>query len=100
MNTADVPTALREWMSGEFMINIYYQVKCFYITKEPDHFHCFDIGIFDSAEKAQLAVEKVKDKPGFCDHKDKIRIRKRIRFFVPKLLNRIFWEDGFVTYRY
>ena len=82
------------------MLRTYYKVKCFYITKEPDHFHGFDIGIFDSIEKAQQIVEKVKDKPGFCEHKEKIKICKRIKFFTPKLLNKIFWEEGFVTYRY
>lgn len=75
-------------------------MKCFYITKEPDYFHIFDIGIFDSFENAQQAVEKVKDKPGFCDYKEKIKICKRIKFSTPKFLNKIFWEDGFVTYKY
>ena len=82
------------------MLRIYYQVKCFYITKEPVQFHGFDIGIFDSVEKAEQAVERVKDKPGFCDHKDKIKIKKRIKLFTPKLLNKVFWVDGFITYNY
>ena len=87
-------------MAVIILLKTYYKVKCFYITKEPDHFHGFDIGIFDSIEKAQQIVEKIKDKPGFCEHKEKIKIRKSIKFFTPKLLNKIFWEDGFVSYKY
>ena len=83
---------------GEFMFKTYYQVKCFYITKKPLQFHGFDIGIFDSPEEAKQAVENVKEKPGFCEHQDKIKTKKRIKLFTPKLLNHTFWEEGFVTY--
>jgi len=82
------------------LLKTYYKVYCFYITKEPEHFHGFDIGIFDSREKAEQAVEQIKDRPGFCDHKDKIKIRKRIKLFKPKLLNKVFWAEGFTTCYY
>ena len=82
------------------LLKIYYQVKCFYVTKSPEHFHYFDIGVFDSFEKAQQAVNTIESKPGFCEHKEKIKVRKKIRITTPKLLNKIFWEDGFFTYKY
>ena len=82
------------------MLKTYYKVYCFYVTKEPEHFHGFDIGIFDSREKAEQAVEQIKDRPGFCDHKDNIKIRKRIKLFKPKLLNKVFWTEGFTTCYY
>lgn len=82
------------------MLKIYYKVDCFYITKKPDHIHAFNIGIFESRERAQQAVEKIQDKPGFCEHKEKIKIKKRVRLTEPRLLNRIFWDEGFITYTY
>lgn len=72
------------------LLKAYYKVKCFYITKEPDHFHGFDIGIFDSIEKAQQIVEKLKDKPGFQAYsirtiklKRPKKSRSSERFFYP-----------------
>lgn len=82
------------------MLKVYYQVKCFFITKKPEYFHSFDIGIFDTMEKAQNAVELVKEKSGFCQHKNDIKIKKRLMLFTPKLINKIFWEDGFISYEY
>ena len=80
-------------------MKVYYKVSCFYITREPDHIHRFGIGIFDSRDKAEYAVRMVIDKPGFCEHRDKIKINRVLRFSSPRLLNKIFWEDGFVTYK-
>lgn len=80
-------------------MRIYYKVTCFYITKDPDHNHRFDIGIFDSRDKAEQAVCTVSGKPGFCEHKDKIKIKRVLRFVCPQLINKLFWEDGFVTYK-
>ena len=82
----------------ELFLRVYYKVSCFYITKEPDHIHRFGIGIFDSRDKAENAVCVVSEKPGFCDHKDKLKIKRVLRFTRPRLINKIFWEDGFVTY--
>lgn len=82
------------------MLKTYYKVYCFYVTKEPEHFHAFDIGIFDTIEKARQAVEQIEDKPGFCEHKDKIKIKKIVKLFPPKLLNNVYWADGFETVYY
>ena len=81
-------------------MKIYYKVHCFFITKESEHLHSFNIGVFDSKEKAENAVEKIKNKPGFCEHQNKIKIRKTIRFKKPKLINNIYWSDGFESYTY
>ncbi len=82
------------------MIKFYYKVYCFFITKEPEHLHSFHIGVFDSKEKAENAVKNIKNKPGFCEHQNRIRIRRSISFRQPQLLNNVYWEDGFDTYTY
>ncbi len=82
------------------MIKVYYKVSCFFITRNPEHCHNFFIGLFDSKEKAKNAIEKIKYKPGFCEHQNKIKIRRVIRFGQPRLLNNLYWEDGFETYTY
>ncbi len=79
---------------------IYYRLTHFFITKQADHLHGFDIGIFDSEEKAKAALASVKDKPGFCLRPNAFRIRKVFRFRKPKLLNQTYWVDGFTTYTY
>ena len=65
-----------------------------------DHFERKDIGIYSSAEKAQSAIEALKPKAGFCDTQDGFRIRKEFRLFTPRLIDRTYWIDGFVTYTY
>jgi hypothetical protein len=47
------------------------------------------IGIYSSPERAQQAIERVKDKPGFRDHPDGFRIDELE-------LDRDGWEEGFV----
>ena len=79
---------------------ICYRLTHFFITKQPDHFHFFHIGIYDSKEKAEAALSKVKDSPGFSLRPHAFRIRKAFRIKKPKLLNRTFWIDGFETYTY
>ena len=79
---------------------ICYRLTHFFITKQADHFHGFDIGIYDSREKAEAALAQLKDKPGFCLRPKAFRIRKVFRFRRPKLLNNTYWIDGFVTYTY
>ncbi len=81
-------------------MKFYYKVSCFYITKQPDHFHGFHIGIFDTRDKAEEVVVTIKEKPGFCDHQDKIKIRRIIRLKAPRLLNNVYWDEGFKTYTY
>ena len=44
---------------------IYYCLTHFFITAKPEHFHYFDIGIYESKEKANDALNQLKDKPGF-----------------------------------
>ena len=79
---------------------ICYRLTHFFITKQADPFHGFDIGIYDSREKAEAALAQLKDKPGFCLRPNAFRIRKVFRFRRPKLLNNTYWIDGFVTYTY
>ena len=79
---------------------ICYHLTHFFITRQHDHFHGFDIGIYDSKEKAEAALAEVKDKPGFCQRPNAFHIRRVFRFRKPKLLNRTYWVDGFVTYTY
>ena len=79
---------------------LYYRLTHFFITKQPNHFHSFDIGIYDSKEKAEAALAEVRDKPGFCLRPKAFRILPVIRFRKPKLVNRTYWIDGFETYTY
>ena len=79
---------------------MYYRLTHFFITKQPDHFHSFDIGIYDSKEKAEAALAEVRDKPGFSLRPHAFRIRKVFRIKRPKLINRTHWIDGFETYTY
>ena len=79
---------------------IYYRLTHFFITRQPDHFHGFDIGIYDSKEKAQAALELLKTKPGFCLRPNAFRIRKVFRFKRPRLVNNTYWDEGFETYTY
>ena len=68
--------------------------------KLDDHFERKDIGIYSSEEKARNAIEELKPKAGFCDTQDGFRIRKVFSLFKPKLMDRTYWIDGFVTYTY
>ena len=38
---------------------IYYKVFHFFITKQKEHFHFFNIGIYDSLKNANDAIEKL-----------------------------------------
>lgn len=79
---------------------ICYHLTHFFITRQPDHFHVFDIGIYDSKEKAQAALEHLRTKPGFCLRPNAFKIRRVIRFKRPRLVNNTYWIDGFETYTY
>lgn len=78
---------------------ICYRLTHFFITRQADHFHHFDIGIYES-KKAQAALDLLKTKPGFCLRPNAFRIRKVFRFKRPRLLNNTYWIDGFETYTY
>lgn len=75
-----------------------YKVSHKYILN--DHFERKNIGIYSSEENARNAIEQLKQKPGFCDTQDGFKIKKVFRFFKPKLIDKAFWIDGFVTYTY
>lgn len=81
-------------------MKVYYKVIHLFFTKQADHIHFFDIGIYDGKEKAVSAVNELKTKEGFCLRPNKFHIYRVIRFRVPKLLNRTYWVDGFTTYSY
>ena len=58
-----------------------------------------EIGIYRSKELAGAAVDRLRTKQGFSDTPSGFRIRRVFRLFPPKLTDRTFWVDGFVTYR-
>ena len=77
---------------------IYYKVV--HIYKLIDHFECKDIGIYSSLANAEKAMTLLRDKSGFKETANGFKIKKQIRLFKPKLLDRTFWIDGFDTYTY
>ena len=77
---------------------IYYKVVHRY--KLIDHFECKDIGIYSSFANAEKAMTLLRDKSGFKETANGFKIKKQIRLFKPKLLDRTFWIDGFDTYTY
>lgn len=79
---------------------ICYKVIHLFFTKQADHIHCFNIGIYKSQKLAEEAVEKLKTKEGFKLRPHKFHILKVFRFKKPKLLNQTYWVDGFTTYTY
>ena len=48
------------------------------------------IGVFTTIEKAQAAIDKIQNEPGFRDFKDGFSLE-------PHVLNRIGWLEGFVS---
>ena len=79
---------------------LYYRVIHFFITKKAEHFHFFNIGIYDTRQRAMDAVEALKVKEGFCLRPDKFYIIRGVRFRKPKFLNRTHWAEGFFSYTY
>ena len=77
---------------------IYYKLVHRY--KLIDHFECKDIGIYSSLANAEKAVTLLRGKSGFKETANGFKIKKQIRLFKPKLLDRTFWIDGFFTYTY
>ena len=57
-----------------------------------------NIGIYGSYELAENTVEELKTKQGFCNTQNGFKIQKTFRLFKPKLINKTFWDNGFVTY--
>lgn len=79
---------------------IYYKVFHFFITKQKEYFHFFNIGIYDSFKKANEAIEELKTKQGFSLRPDKFHIIKTVKFKTPDCINKTFWADGFKSYTY
>ena len=79
---------------------LYYKVIHLFLTKQPEHIHYFNIGIYDSKESAKNAIKMLKVKDGFCLRPDKFYILRTFRFKKPKHLNRTFWIDGYTTYTF
>ena len=77
---------------------IYYRVIHFFITKEPEHLHRFDIGIYDNKKKAVKAVKRLRKQEGFRLRPNNFYIIPVIRIVKPRLLNITYWNDGFFTY--
>ncbi len=78
----------------------YYRLTHFFITRQPEHFHWFDIGIYESKEKAQATLAHLKTQPGFSLRPNAFRIRRVFRFREPQCLNFTCWAEGFQTYTY
>ncbi len=81
-------------------MKIYYKVIHFFITKQAEHFHYFNIGMYDSKEKALDVVKKLQVKEGFSLRPKKFYVYRVLRMHKPKLLNKTFWGDGFTTIYY
>ena len=79
---------------------LYYKVIHLFLTKQADHIHYFNIGIYDAKKLAENAVQILKTKDGFKLHPHKFHIIRVFRLKKPKLLNKTYWIDGFTTYTY
>lgn len=72
--------------------------KVIHKYKLQKHVEKKSIGVYSSYELAKNVVEKLKTKQGFCDTSNCFKIKKTFRFCKPKLIDKTFWVDGFVTY--
>ena len=79
-------------------MNLYFKLSHKY--KLIDHYERKYIGIYSSYSNAASAINNLKNKEGFRDTVDCFKIKKVFRFTKPKLLDKTFWVDGFVTYTY
>ncbi len=75
---------------------IFYKVSHKY--KLNGHYERKNIGIYSSKENAEKAIETLKVKKGFKDTAFAFKITKVFCISEPKLIDKIFWIDGFVTY--
>ena len=73
------------------MKKVYYLYHILY--EDTDDEEAKIIGIYSSYKKAELAMERMKNKPGFIDFPDGFQIFEDV-------LNRDSWVEGFVTYIY
>ncbi len=65
---------------------VYYKVIHRY--KLIDHFECKDIGIYSCLTNAEKAIVLLSDKNGFKETAAGFKIKKQLRFFKPKLLDK------------
>ena len=79
---------------------ICYQVIHLFFTKQAEHIHYFNIGIYESRQLAERAVEMLRTKEGFRLRPQKFYIIKVLRFKKTRLINQTYWIDGFTTYTY
>ena len=79
---------------------IYYRVIHFFITKEPEHIHRFNIGIYDSKKKAIREIKRLRKRKGFRLRPNKFYVIPVIRVVKPRFLNITYWDGGFFTYAY
>lgn len=77
---------------------VFYRVT--HKRKLDKHFESKEIGIFSTTGNAESAIDALKQQPGFINHQNGFKIKKVVRFKKPKLLDRMFWVDGFETYHY
>jgi hypothetical protein len=76
----------------------YYKVTHNY--KLNGHYERKHIGVYSSVEKAEEAIDTLKNKKGFSKTPSGFQIKRIFRISKPKLLDKTFWIDGFVTYTY
>lgn len=79
-------------------MRFYYKVS--HKHKLDNHYERKDIGIYSTVLLAQEAIQSLKDKPGFSTTVDGFKIKKVFRIIKPKLVDRTYWVDGYVTYTY
>lgn len=76
----------------------YYKVTHKY--KLSGHYERKYIGIYSCEANADEAIAILKNKDGFKDTFYGFKTKKVFKIFKPKLLDRTFWVDGFLTYTY
>ena len=76
------------------------QWKVSHKHKLDDHIERKEIGIYSSAEKAEEAINLLKQKNGFRDTADGFEIKRVFKFFKPPYLDNTYWIDGFDKYTY
>ena len=79
---------------------ICYKVIHLFFTKQAEHIHYFNIGMYESRQLAERAVEMLITQEGFRLRPHKFHILKVLRFKKPRLINQTYWIDGFTTYTY
>lgn len=79
-------------------MNVYYKLEHKY--KLDKHIEKKHVGIFSSKEKAEDALKILSEKVGFIEHQDGFYVKKIYRVYRYKLLNNIYWDEGFDTYNY